>query len=94
MVKTWTHGIEMDSWYRHGLVVLTTPMVLTKTHDIELLLLNHPHTRGPSVARMRRFLGIAAIICTHQDNQYLLYAVVFITRNKVCVQKERKNIKQ
>ena len=53
MVYTWTHGIDMDSWYRHGLMVkiaihgihmgswyiyglmvLTTPMVLTQTHDI------------------------------------------------------------
>ena len=21
MVQTWTHGIDMDSWYRHGLMV-------------------------------------------------------------------------
>ena len=46
MVLTWTHGIDMESWYRHGLVVLTTPMVLTKTHGIVSVLL-----RGPSVAR-------------------------------------------
>ena len=28
MVKTWTLGIDMESWYRRGLRVLTTPMVL------------------------------------------------------------------
>ena len=36
LVKTWTHGIDMDidididSWYRHR------PMVLTRTHDIDI----------------------------------------------------------
>ena len=37
-------------------MVLTTPMVMTKTHGIESLLLNHTHTRGPSVTRMWDFL--------------------------------------
>ena len=55
-----THCIDLDSWYRnvigeyswyrHGLMVLTTPMVLAKTHGIELLPLNPTHTRGPRVA--------------------------------------------
>ena len=30
-------------------------MVLTKTHGIESVLLNHTRTRGPSVTRMRDF---------------------------------------
>ena len=38
-------------------MVLTTPMVLTKTHGIESVLLNHTHKRGPSVTRMRNFFG-------------------------------------
>ena len=46
----------MDSWYRHGLMVLTTPMVLTSTHGIVSVLMNNKHTRGPSVASMRDFL--------------------------------------
>ena len=37
-------------------MVLTTPMVLTKTHGIESVILNHTHTRGPSVTRMRDFV--------------------------------------
>ena len=36
-----THGINKDSWYRHGLMVLTTAMVLTYTHGIVSVLLNH-----------------------------------------------------
>ena len=28
MVQTWTHGIDMDTWFRHGL------MVKTCTHGI------------------------------------------------------------
>ena len=69
MVKTWTHGLDMDSRYRHGLMVLaktiqryrhrlmvlTTPTVLTSTHGIVSVLLNHTRTTGPSVARMRDF---------------------------------------
>ena len=39
-------------------MVLTTPMVLTKTHGIESVLLNHTCTRGPSVTRMRDFSNI------------------------------------
>ena len=75
------HGIDKDSWYTHGHIVLTrTPsidkdswylqgnmvkpkthgidklMVLTETHGIEWVLLNHTRTRGPSVTRMRDFL--------------------------------------
>ena len=36
-------------------MVLTTPIVLTKTHGIESVILNHTRTRGPSVTRMRDF---------------------------------------
>ena len=62
MLQTWTHGVDMDSWYRyglmvltdswyrHGLIVLTTPMVLTQTHGVVSVLLNHTRKRGPSVA--------------------------------------------
>ena len=50
-----THGIDKDLWYRHGLMVLTTPIVLTKTHGIESVLQNHTCTRGPSVTPMRDF---------------------------------------
>ena len=52
---TWTHGIDKDSWYRHELMVLPTPMVLTLTNGIESVLLNHTCTRGPSVARIRDY---------------------------------------
>ena len=51
-----THGIDKDLWYRQGLMVLTTPMVLTKIHCIETVILNPTRTRGPSVTRMRDFL--------------------------------------
>ena len=56
MVLTRTYGIDMDLWYRQGLMVLTTPMVLTKTHGIESVILNHTRTRGPSDTRMRNLL--------------------------------------
>ena len=56
MVYTWTHGKDMDSLYRQALMVLTKPMVLTQTHGIVSVLLNHSCTRGPSVARMWDFL--------------------------------------
>ena len=56
MVLTRTYGIDKDLWYRQGLMVLTTPMVLTKTHGIESVIINHTRTRGPSVTRMRDFL--------------------------------------
>ena len=58
MVLTRTYGIDKDLWYRQGLMVLTTPMVLTETHGIKSVLLNHTRTRGPSVTRMRDFLGV------------------------------------
>ena len=45
----------MDSWYRHGLMVLTTPMVLTQTDGIVSVLLNHTRARGPSFTLMRDF---------------------------------------
>ena len=53
MVETLNHGIDMNYWYRHGIMVLTTPMVLMKTHGKESVLLNHTCTQGPGVARMR-----------------------------------------
>ena len=56
MVLTMTHGIDKDLWYRPGLMVLTTPMVMTKTHGKELVLLNHTRARGQSFIRMRDFL--------------------------------------
>ena len=55
MVLTRAHGIDKDLWYGQGLMVLTTPMVLTKTHGIESVIINHTRTRGPSVTRMRDF---------------------------------------
>ena len=58
MVLTRTYSIDKDLWYRQGLMVLTTPMVLTKTHGIESVILNHTHTRGPSVTRLRDFFTI------------------------------------
>ena len=48
-------GIAKDLWNRQGLMVLTIPIVLTKTHGIESVILNHTRTRGPSVTRMRDF---------------------------------------
>ena len=36
-------------------MVLTIPMVLTKTYGIESVLLNHTRTRGPSVTHVRDF---------------------------------------
>ena len=57
MVLTRTHGIDKDLWYRQQLMVLTTPIVLTKTHGIELVILNHTRTRGPSGICMRDFLN-------------------------------------
>ena len=38
-VQTWTHGMDMDSWLRHGL------MVLAKTHDMYIDL-NSWHSIG------------------------------------------------
>ena len=62
LVETRTHGIDLESWYRHGRIVLSTPIVLTQslslsqTHGIEAVLPNHTSTRGPRVTRMRDFL--------------------------------------
>ena len=47
MLYTWNHG------NRHGLMVLTTPMVLTYTYGKESVLLNNTCMRGISVACMR-----------------------------------------
>ena len=54
----------MDSWYRHGLMVIITPMVLTETLGIVLVLQNHTHTRGLSVALMRDFLDFLMMLYT------------------------------
>ena len=60
MLSVRTHGIDMDSdsWYRHGLMVLTTPMVLNYTHGIVSVFLNHTCLRGQSVARMPNFFNM------------------------------------
>ena len=58
MVLTGTYGIDKDSWYRQGLMVLTTPMVMTKTHAIKLVVLNHILMRGPSLNRIQDFFLI------------------------------------
>ena len=36
MVHTWTHGIDMDAWYRHGLVVLANTHGMDNTYGIDL----------------------------------------------------------
>ena len=56
MVLTWTHGIHMESCYIYGLMVLTTLMVLTQTHDTVNTLLHHTRMRGLSVVRVQDFL--------------------------------------
>ena len=38
-------------------MVLTPPMAFTQTDGIEMVLLNHTRTRGPSVFRMQDFFG-------------------------------------
>ena len=55
---------------RHRLMVLTTPMVLTKTHGIESVILNHTRTRGPSVTRMRDFGIQLTVLNTCHTLQY------------------------
>ena len=68
MVLTRTHGIDKDLWYGQGLMVLTTPMVLTQTHGIELVILNHTRTRGRSVTRMRDFFFQILCLCCYVAN--------------------------
>ena len=36
IVLTWTHGIDKDSWYRQGLMVLTRTHGIDNTHSIDL----------------------------------------------------------
>ena len=52
MVKTRTHGVDKDSWYRytHG---IDNTYGIDLVHGIESVLLNHTHKRAPSVTRMR-----------------------------------------
>ena len=64
----------MGSWYRHGLMVLTTPMVLTQTHGIVLVLLNHTRTRGPSVTRVRDFFN--ALPTPRSKNMYFFITIL------------------
>ena len=52
----------MDSWYRCWIMVLTAPMVLTQTHCIVSVLLNHTHTRGQGIALMRDFSTTPLIV--------------------------------
>ena len=57
IIQNFTHNSKVhpmaDSWYRHGLMVLTTLMVLTQTHGI-VSVLNHT-LKGPSGACMHFF---------------------------------------
>ena len=68
MVQTWTHGMDLDSWYRlgtHGMDLDSWYrlglMLYTWSHGIHLdswyriVLLNHTNTRGSSFARMWDF---------------------------------------
>ena len=36
MLQTWTHGIYIDSWYRHWLMVLTKIHCIDNTHGIDI----------------------------------------------------------
>ena len=57
MVQTWTNGIEKDSWYqhepwyRHELMVLTTPLLLTQPVGIILALLTYQRAECCPYAR-------------------------------------------
>ena len=44
-------------------MVLTTTMVFAQTDGIEMVLLNHTCTRGPSVTRMQDFFDILSLCC-------------------------------
>ena len=77
MVLTRTHDIDKDLWYRQG------PMVLTKTYGIESVLLNHTHTRGPSVTRMwvfysklrmRDFFSFSWYQCKYSQTQGVFWS--------------------
>ena len=56
MLFTRTHGIDIDSWYGHGLKVQILTYGIIDTHGMDMDswyrhgLMNHTHTRGPSVA--------------------------------------------
>ena len=52
-------------------MVLTTTMVFAQTDGIELVLLNHTCTRGPSVTRMRDFFkAILFMVMLHYVAEY------------------------
>ena len=52
----------MDSWQRYGLMVLPTPRVVTQTHGMISVLLNHTHTSEPHGAlQLRRFSGFQIV---------------------------------
>ena len=60
--------MDIDSWYRHRLMVLTTPMELIQTHGIVLELLNHTRTKGISFARMQDFFFYNTKILLENNN--------------------------
>ena len=68
MLLARTHGINMDSWYRYRPMVLPTPMVLTEIHGIGSVVLNHTHTKGPSVTRMQECFLFSGIY-EYSDNK-------------------------
>ena len=55
----------MDSWYKHGLMVLKTQLVLFQIHGIVSVPVNLTHTRGLSVAPMRDFHHVIVIELQH-----------------------------
>ena len=68
MVYICIRCIDKDSCYRHGLMVSKTPMVMTWIQGIVSVLLNHTHTRGPSVGRMWDFLLLMSGIQTQSTS--------------------------
>ena len=88
MVLTRSHGIDKDLWYRKGLMVLTIPMVLTKTKCIESVILNYTCTRGPSATRMPDFLERYSLSIEEQLktklNQILKIRMDFLTTGLMC----------
>ena len=61
-------------------MVLKTPMVLTQTHGIVAVLLNHKHTRGTSVARLRDKKEKNIEISVISDNSSNLKSGLVISR--------------
>ena len=109
MVLTRTHGIGKDLWYRQQLMVLTTLIVSTKIHGIESVLVNHTHTRGPSVARMRDFFkqsgraswwracyqpGLCMYVCMYVFRENTLSGTVYVNLCTILMQVETMNINE